>query len=55
MVEPVAADGPEMALFGDLYFVQPAQGVQAAVHYALLSGGAPGQNQGMGELRIVIR
>src|ERR1035441_774211 len=44
-----------MNLFGGLLFRQPAQGLQTSLKHRLLSGCTSGQNQGVWELRVVVR
>ena len=54
-IKSVAANGSKVTLLGDLQFRQPAQGLQASLKHRLLSGCSSAQNQGVRELRVVVR
>ena len=53
-IKSVAADGPEIAAFRGLYLHQPTQRLQSALEHRLLARGFSAQNQGVGELGVVI-
>ena len=53
-IKSVAADGPQLPMLRSLDFHEPAQCLQASFKHALLAGGAPAENQGVGELGVVV-
>ena len=53
-VEAVAANGAKVTLLGHLQFGQPAEGLESPVEHGRLSGCLTGDNQGVGELGIIV-
>ena len=54
-IKSVAADRPELAVFGVLDFHQPAQCFETSFERRLLAGTLSAQNQRVGQLGVVVR
>src|SRR3954469_6756455 len=53
-IESAIANRPEVAVFRNLHFPQPAQGLQASFKDRCLSGSTPAKKQGMRQFGIVV-